>query len=130
MTLQLRWKRVQELLKAMGLEPGPIDGLVGPRTESALNRVVTPGAAVQEIADQLAVAALAGTDLTQQEMVTAMAQRALRDSGFDPGPTDGVAGPKTTDAIDRYRAAVGMAPGGAIDAALLCSLLLERGADA
>ncbi len=31
-------KRVQESLVALGYDPGPIDGLVGPRTVSALRK--------------------------------------------------------------------------------------------
>ena len=43
-------------------------------------------------------AALSGYDLTA-------IQNALRSRGFDPGPTDGLMGPRTRSAIRRYQTA-------------------------
>ena len=46
-------------------------------------------------------------------------QRALLRDGIDPGPVDGLFGPRTREAVRVYQARVGMEPTGAIDAALL-----------
>jgi GH24 family phage-related lysozyme (muramidase) len=39
-------------------------------------------------------------------------QIALRHFGFDPGPTDGAGGPKTTSAVGQYQTAAGLDPSG------------------
>ena len=47
------------------------------------------------------------------------AQAQLVRLGFDPGPADGKAGPKTRQAIEAFQAAAGLAVTGKIDAALV-----------
>ena len=49
-------------------------------------------------------------------------QTLLADQGFDPGPPDGVAGPKTVDAVRAYQHKVGVAETGQIDNTLMASL--------
>ena len=44
-----------------------------------------------------------------------MVQLALMDSGFDPGPIDGMLGPKTGDAIKRFQIKNDLEPTGVID---------------
>jgi peptidoglycan hydrolase-like protein with peptidoglycan-binding domain len=43
------------------------------------------------------------------------AQQALKDKGFDPGPIDGVKGPRTTAAVKKYQQAEGMTASGNLD---------------
>ena len=49
-------------------------------------------------------------------------QALLADHGFDPGPTDGVEGPKTRDAARAFQQAIGVPPTGVVDEALLSAL--------
>ncbi len=49
-------------------------------------------------------------------------QRALRDRAVNPGPPDGIVGPKTAEAIRQFQERYGMAPSGTIDNQLLLSL--------
>lgn len=49
-------------------------------------------------------------------------QTLLADAGYDPGPADGVAGPKTVDAVRAYQRTVGVPDTGAIDKNLMASL--------
>jgi peptidoglycan hydrolase-like protein with peptidoglycan-binding domain len=49
------------------------------------------------------------------------AQRALRDLGYDPGPIDGMFGPKTRAALEKYQATEKLPATGELD-----GLTLER----
>jgi len=49
-------------------------------------------------------------------------QRALRRHGFDPGPIDGIAGPRTVAAVRAFQRRVGERPDGVADTALLRDL--------
>lgn len=49
-------------------------------------------------------------------------QRALRDRAMNPGPLDGIVGPKTAEAIRQFQEHFGMPPSGTIDNQLLLSL--------
>ena len=44
-----------------------------------------------------------------------MVQLTLKDSGFDPGPIDGILGPKTHEAIKRFQIKNKLEPTGEID---------------
>lgn len=50
------------------------------------------------------------------------AQSALAALGYAPGPADGIAGPRTTAAIQAYQSANGMHPSGALDGVTAASL--------
>jgi peptidoglycan hydrolase-like protein with peptidoglycan-binding domain len=49
-------------------------------------------------------------------------QQALSDRGFDPGPVDGVMGPKTRQAMRNFRQAQGLSGGDSADSATLSAL--------
>ncbi|MHA1559364.1 MAG: peptidoglycan-binding protein, partial [Alphaproteobacteria bacterium] len=49
-------------------------------------------------------------------------QALLADHGFDPGPADGVEGPKTRDAARAFQQAIGVQPTGVVDEFLLSAL--------
>lgn len=49
-------------------------------------------------------------------------QRLLAERGYDPGPADGLIGPRTTEAVRAFRQSLGLGSGGAIDGALLDAL--------
>ncbi len=54
------------------------------------------------------------------------AQEHLKATGFDPGPVDGVLGPRTLQALRKYQAANGFQVTGKFDEETLRSLALER----
>jgi localization factor PodJL len=49
-------------------------------------------------------------------------QTLLADQGYDPGPADGLAGPKTRQAVKSYQQKTGMPATGQIDTTLLAFL--------
>jgi peptidoglycan hydrolase-like protein with peptidoglycan-binding domain len=49
-------------------------------------------------------------------------QGALEQKGFDPGPIDGIAGPRTREAVRRFQDRYGMTASGDIDNQLLFAL--------
>ncbi|HVZ14240.1 MAG TPA: peptidoglycan-binding protein [Bauldia sp.] len=61
------------------------------------------------------------SDADRQALV-AKIQTLLADAGYDVGPADGVAGPKTADAVKAYQQKQGIEPTGAIDNSLLAML--------
>ena len=54
------------------------------------------------------------------------AQDRLQAAGFDPGPLDGVLGPRTREALRRYQASQGLPATGALDEATRRVLLLSE----
>jgi hypothetical protein len=54
------------------------------------------------------------------------AQIALRDAGFDPGPSDGVMGSKTRAALREFQASQGLPQTGKLDATTQQQLLAEH----
>lgn len=126
---------IQTKLRAAGFNPGPADGIFGSRTKSVLTHVqngcpelpdfasqmdqpvavahntatlnrdrtsVTPSNSAQNPVIQAKhVAASVGTG--PQEEIRILQLR-LRDAGFDPGPFDGVMGPKTRLALQQFQA--------------------------
>lgn len=58
------------------------------------------------------------------------AQQALKDKGFDPGPIDGVDGPKTRAAVSRYQKANNILPNGRLGGDTYDSLGVKRDAPA
>ncbi len=126
---------LQRQLLAAGFNSGPADGVFGNRTKTVLTHVQNGCPSISEFADLLdhpatvvSSASQAGTEpqessspnpaqslSTETEPHTvaiAMQPREevrflqvrLRDAGFDPGPTDGVMGPKTKLALEQYQA--------------------------
>lgn len=77
----------QTRLKEDGFEPGPIDGVMGPKT-------------IKAIQTWLGVKTWGG--MTPGTVIAL--QRRLRDSGEQPGPIDGILGPKTAFALQSYLA--------------------------
>ena len=61
------------------------------------------------------------SDADRQALVSKI-QTLLADAGYDVGPADGVAGPKTADAVKQFQQKQGVAPTGVIDNNLLAML--------
>ena len=49
-------------------------------------------------------------------------QTLLAEQGYDPGPADGVEGPKTRDAVRAFQARAGLVGTGLIDRSLVAAL--------
>jgi len=122
---------IQTHLRDAGFNPGPIDGVFGSRTKSVLAHVKAGCPMVNDFAGMLKQQDLASqrsennsnrpqslspagrSDATKQAAAPATPARSqedvrilqlrLRDAGFDPGPFDGVMGPKTRAAWEQYQ---------------------------
>jgi len=101
-------KILQARLKASGFYVGPIDGIVGPKTKSGLVRLQAACANLKDLLETSSGSApSAKLDMinsgTKNEE-TRLIQVRLKDTGFDPGPIDGVLGAKTRAAFLRFEA--------------------------
>ena len=112
---------IQLRLKDAGFDPGPIDGVYGAKTEGALLTLKSGCVMLQEYspvsisertvsvngANSAAIIADNPTgrvrNASSREAVRSLQIR-VRDAGFDPGPIDGVLGPRTRSALQRYQA--------------------------
>ena len=122
---------IQVQLRRAGFDPGPADGIFGAKTRKIIVHLKTNCPVFNEFAALLSDQSLAieqrrasdqasiktravsapatGEILNQpvaargQEEIRVLQLR-LRDAGFDPGPFDGVMGPKTITALQQYEA--------------------------
>ena len=79
---------VQRLLRAAGYYSGAIDGDIGPKTRSGIDRILSENAA-----------ALPPGWLSQARRRVAAVQLVLKAAGFETGPIDGYAGMLTKQAL-------------------------------
>ena len=92
----------QQTLEALKLDPGPADGRLGPRTKAAVKRF-------QE-AEKLSATGMLDAQTRarlaerRREHIVQL-QKALKETGQDPGPADGVMGSQTRAAVRRYASA-------------------------
>src|SRR5262245_59837744 len=99
-------RMLQARLKAAGFYVGPIDGIVGPKTKSALFRLQAACANLKDLLE----ASVAGAQTAKldnnspKSEETRLIQVRLNDTGFDPGAIDGVLGAKTKAAFLRFEA--------------------------
>jgi peptidoglycan hydrolase-like protein with peptidoglycan-binding domain len=123
---------LQTALRNSGFNPGPIDGIFGPMTHAAVIAFQqSKGLVVDGIVGPKTWAAL-GVPCTAppppppppvpcpvlQQGSTGPAvvvlQTALRNSGFDPGPIDGIFGPKTNAAVLAFQKSKGLVVDGIV----------------
>jgi peptidoglycan hydrolase-like protein with peptidoglycan-binding domain len=140
-------RAIQARMRAAGFNPGPSDGILGPRTKSILVGVQsgctlimafpeTPDQQIRMVERQAAPALTSAKRIqpvalpspasskpsknnsstlinsanpTPTNDEIQLVQVRLKDAGFDPGPIDGIMGPKTRTAILRYRTWRGLA---------------------
>ena len=112
--------QAQALLVDLGFEPGPVDGLEGPRTASAVSAyqgaagLTKDGRVSAGLVDHLTAA------VQRRQVVSAQGQ--LASLGYDPGPIDGRAGPRTHGAVEEFQGAQGLTRDGRITSDLLAAL--------
>lgn len=97
---------------ASGPEAAPVSARPAAKPET---RQPTTTAAIPATAEDTGPAP---APLDQRTMIRD-AQRALADAGLDPGPADGLMGPKTRAAVIAFQRRVGVEADGEVDAALL-----------
>lgn len=101
-------RMLQARLKAAGFYVGPIDGIVGPKTKSGLLRLQTACANLKDLLEPSAMGApsarLDSINSSSKSEETRLIQVRLKDTGFEPGPIDGVMGAKTRAAFLRFEA--------------------------
>ena len=69
-----------------------------------------------------------GISKTFAESMTRTVQESLIEKGFDPGPVDGILGPKTKAAIMKFQESNGLTANGEVDDATKSSLLVTMSA--
>lgn len=98
----------QQRLQTLGFYQGPIDGMWGPETRDAVERFQRArGLAVTDRLDEPTRTALLTTNarpiaVTDPTEVRALQNR-LRQLNFYSGPADGVWGPDTQEAVERFQ---------------------------
>lgn len=108
--------KVQTALKNLGYNPGPLDGIMGPLTRAAVVafQQKAGGLVVDGIPGPLTQAKLFATPVPVAPAPAAPVdasilkiQTALKARGFDPGPLDGIMGPRTKAAVIAFQKSVG-----------------------
>jgi peptidoglycan hydrolase-like protein with peptidoglycan-binding domain/DNA invertase Pin-like site-specific DNA recombinase len=121
-----RVRTLQQRLRKLEHQPGPVDGLYGPLTEAAVKRFQSSaGLQVDGIAGPRTLNTLrsewpqpvgrgegygrrGGSDRVR------VVQRRLRTADQRPGPVDGVFGPRTEAAVIRFQSKTGLAADGVV----------------
>jgi peptidoglycan hydrolase-like protein with peptidoglycan-binding domain len=127
--------KAQRQLKALGFNPGAVDGSMGPQTAIALReyqrtyRLPQTGrldeATLRSLLPERFQEPSSSASLSNRE-VTTKAQRQLKALGFDPGTTDGDVGPQTEAAVREYQRAYRLPQTGILDEATVRSLLPDE----
>ena len=105
---------LQSQLKAAGFDPGPLDGVLGAKTTSALRRLQLGCANLKDLLENpdfgtfqqsggMQTAKQSVTDRTFSADEIRLIQVRLKEAGFDGGPIDGVMGSRTRSALLRFQ---------------------------
>ena len=82
----------QKYLTEKGYDPGPIDGLLNPQFQQAMQRYAANQKQLHEQQQE------------QQRQHIMGWQKLLTEQGYNPGPIDGVWGPRSAQAYQEYMA--------------------------
>ncbi len=117
---------IQQELLAHGYPAGPVDGIAGPGTRAAIRAyqgdagLTVDGAASRALLDHLKFALPKVNRFGDPVVGTVLSvQRELAERGYYLGPHDGLAGPATYRALDRFQADAGLPLDTALDSRLL-----------
>jgi peptidoglycan hydrolase-like protein with peptidoglycan-binding domain/DNA invertase Pin-like site-specific DNA recombinase len=134
-------RALQRRLRALGWQPGRVDGLFGPRTERAVvgfqqaaglrvDGVVGPRTRrALGRASRPALRRGAGYAEPAGAPRVRRLQRELRRAGLRPGPVDGKFGPRTEAAVIRLQRRRGLSPDGVVDPRTRAALTRPAGGD-
>ncbi len=107
---------LQVLLDQMGYAPGPIDGIMGPLTRTA----------IESFQRRLHLDATTDLPVVTAQLEAARlvpeAQQLLTELGYVPGPIDGIPGPLTIAALTAFQQRAGLAPSGEVNEVSLTAL--------
>ena len=125
---------IQEELAAHGYDPGPADGMLGPRTHTAIRGyqrdagLAVDGAASKELLDHLKFAQprVRARPAPEPDPLVLEVQTRLQALGYHRGELDGLMGGATRESIRAYRYDAGLPITGAIDLSLLENLRSEE----
>jgi peptidoglycan hydrolase-like protein with peptidoglycan-binding domain len=107
-------RSLQSQLKAAGFDPGPLDGVLGAKTTSALRRLQLGCANLKDLLENPDFGTLqqsGGMQAAKQNVAdrtfgtdeVRLIQVRLKEAGFDVGPIDGVMGSRTRSALLRFQ---------------------------
>lgn len=123
---------LQTDLQRAGYDPGPIDGVYGPQTVAAVEKLQTDsGLAVTGFVDEATARALQSKleAVSQQESTqTAALQGILKAAGFWDGPIDGVWTDALTQSLMALQTELGVPPTGVVDAATVAAFQVKLAA--
>jgi len=126
-------EKIQAELIARGYKPGTIDGVMGNRTRSAIRAyqrdvgLPTDGVASKELLEYMMFnkgGATSGPDPVPSldPVFVRSLQIELVERGYYAGEIDGIAGPKTRQAVENFQRDAGLVVNGAFDQRLLQEL--------
>ena len=118
---------MQQSLAVLGYEPGPIDGIFGPKTKSALTGFQkSQKLPADGVVNFQTIMALTTSGSGSENFTAILVQKRLTDLGYEPGPTDGIWGPKTRKTLMKFQITNRLLPDGIIDPQTI-RLLLDSG---
>jgi peptidoglycan hydrolase-like protein with peptidoglycan-binding domain len=141
-------RQLQKALSSLGYDPGPIDGVFGPKTASAVEafqaaRSIGVDGVVGSESRQAIAAVLRASEnggaLSPSARILRPGDRGddvravqslLGDAGYDPGPVDGIYGPLTEAAVAAFQEDAGILPDGKVGPVTRRALAAELGVTA
>jgi peptidoglycan hydrolase-like protein with peptidoglycan-binding domain len=131
-------RALQRRLRTLGHRPGPVDGLYGPLTESAVEEVQRDsGLSVDGVVgpqtrrvlniDTPPLVPGAGYGRAGGSPRVRAIQRSLRSAGQRPGAVDGLYGPRTVAAVARFQRTAGHPASGVLSTATAQALAADGG---
>ncbi len=113
-------RKLQDALTQLGYNPGAIDGIFGSQTQAAVRTFQRDKGLVQDgIVGPATAAALnralvlpAYLKLGSRGPEVNVLQGFLQQFGYDPGPIDGIFGPKTRESVISFQRDYGLLPNG------------------